>query len=94
MSGKKQRRRFSDEFKAEVVRQVQTSGRPASEIARELGINVNLLYRWRSVVEAQTPREDVAIAEELGRLRKENARLRREKEILEKATAIFAEYRR
>ena len=69
MSGKKQRRRFSDEFKAEVVRQVQTSGRPASEIARELGINVNLLYRWRSVVEAQTPREDVAIAEELGRLR-------------------------
>ena len=94
MSEKKPRRRYSDEFKAEAVRQIHQSGRTAASVARELGINANMLYNWKAEIERQMPQEDLALTEEVERLRKENAKLKREKEILEKATAIFAEYRR
>lgn len=90
------RRQFSREFKIEAVRQVRSSGRPATAIAKELGISRDLLYRWMhdvnsaSLAEAfpghgHVPPDD----EELRRLRRENARLREEREILKKAAAFF-----
>jgi transposase-like protein len=38
---------FSEEFKREAVRRLESSGQPASRIARELKIPVNKLYQWR-----------------------------------------------
>ena len=38
---------FSKEFKLEAVRMLETSGKPGTEIARELGIRRNLLYKWQ-----------------------------------------------
>jgi len=58
-----------------------------------LGINANVLYKWKDAIEAQ--REGKVLAEdereELLRLCKENKRLRMEKEILKKASAFFAQ---
>ena len=41
------RRKFTQEFKLEAVRLLTAGHRPASEIGRELGINPNLLYKWK-----------------------------------------------
>jgi len=40
------RRKFSDQYKAEAVELVKTSGRPVAEIARDLGINDGTLGNW------------------------------------------------
>lgn len=88
------KRRFSEEFKREAVRLLRDSGKSMTDIARELGVATSLLARWRTKVEAQ---ELVGLAggdaEELKRLRQENARLREEVAILGKATAFFASRR-
>lgn len=87
----KQKRKFSKEFKREAVRLLRDSGKSINQIARELGIGSGLLSQWKQLVEAEektglTPDE----LEELKQLRKDNARLKVEVEILGKATAFFA----
>ena len=42
------RRQFTDAFKSEAVRLTRESGRPVAQVARELGISDNGLYRWRT----------------------------------------------
>ena len=42
---------YPKEFKLEAVRMMETSDRPASEIASELGIRRNLLYKWKEQIE-------------------------------------------
>jgi transposase len=95
MSEKKSRKQYSDEYKSEAVRLVKESGKPAAQIARELGVNANLLHRWvREAHEAQAAgktRGDVkAEQEELIRLRRELARVTAERDFLKRAAAFFA----
>ena len=85
------RRRFSKEFKREAVKLFRESEKGITSIARELGVRPNVLRNWVDMVEAEektglSPEE----LDELKRLRKENARLKEEVEILGKATAFFA----
>jgi transposase len=87
----KMRRKFTKEFKREAVRLLRTSGKNQTQVARELGVATSVLGTWIAMVDAEektglTPDE----LEELKRLRKENARLQMEVEILGKATAFFA----
>lgn len=89
------KRRFSSEFKREAVTLVRNSGKSITQVARELGIGTSLLAKWKKELEAQqnsgmTPDE----LEELKTLRKENARLKMEVEILGEATAFFANRKR
>lgn len=42
------RRQFTDAFKSEAVRLTRESGRPGVQVARELGISDDVLYRWQS----------------------------------------------
>ena len=87
---------FTKEFKLEAVRLLENSGRPAAEVARELGIRRNQLYKWqqqlRNKVERAFPGRGLhpEMADELTRLRRENAQLKEERDILKKATAFFA----
>lgn len=99
MSATKQRRQYTEEFKAEAVRLVLESGKPIAEVARNLGIPANLLYRWRSeehrAVSAGTTRSALkAEREELVRLRRENETLRKERDFLRSAAAYFARERK
>jgi transposase len=70
---------------------VENQGYSNAQAARELGINENLLRKWRKKYGRNAPGalSDSEQAE-LARLRKENQRLRMERDILKKATAFFA----
>lgn len=92
-SGKRVRRTHSDEFRRNAVSMVEDQGYTTTQAARELGINQNLLRTWRkkygkAAVESSGLSQNDQ--EELERLRKENQRLRMERDILKKATAFFA----
>ena len=81
------------EFRAEAVRLVRETGKPSTEIARDLGVCVETLRSWikRQEIDAGE-REGLTTAEreELRRLRRDNRVLREEREILKKAAAFFA----
>lgn len=91
----KKRKKYTREFRDSAVELITEQGYQISEAARNLGINATMLGRWK--------REDVGcgninggspsgreVQAELTRLRKENHRLRMEREILKKAAAFFA----
>ena len=94
--GKKRRRRaFSEEFKAETVRLVRESGKSIGAIARELDLTETALRRWIRQAEIDTGRGPAGALttserDELTQLRRENKRLRMERDILKRATAFFA----
>lgn len=85
-------KRFTQEFKDEAVRRCTEAGRRQSDVARDLGIGHSTLERWLWQARGRMPPvAGVETAEEeLARLRRENAILREEREILKKATAFFA----
>jgi transposase len=93
----KSRRHFDQQFKVDAVRLVTESGRPVSEIAKELGINRNQLDHWKRLLgkkalQAAFPGNGNLNPEkkELEELRRELARVKEEREILKKAMAVFS----
>lgn len=92
---KRKRRKFSAEFKAETVRLVRDSDRNVSTIARELDLTETALRRWVQQAEVDAGRGPTGALttserEELAQLRRDNKRLRMERDILKRATAFFA----
>lgn len=89
-----ERRKYTEEFKREAVRLMETSGKPIAQLARDLGINDNNLYRWRGVYgnpSQASPNGSTAEMEaELKRLRREVEVLRQERDILKKAMSIVS----
>lgn len=89
-----ERRKYSEEFKREAVRLMESSGKAIAEVARDLGINDNNLYRWRSVygreVQSSSTSSVSEMETELKRLQRENEVLRQERDILKKAMSIVS----
>ena len=83
---------YSPEFKTQAISLVREAGRPASAVARELGINTNTLYNWLSSVSATSPKKiaNNESAAEIKRLKKALAQAEMERDILKKAAAYFA----
>jgi transposase len=86
--------RYSREFKLEAVRQAALGEKPKAQIARALGIRVGHLRDWRLQFEEEA-RSGVthpppAAGQDLEQLRRENAKLKVENEILKKAAIYFA----
>jgi transposase len=95
MSERKSRRQYSDEYKSEAVRLANDSGKLITQVARELGVNANVLHRWmREEREAQSAGKTrggvKAEQEEIARLRRELARVSQERDFLKRAAAFFA----
>jgi transposase len=93
-----QRRVYTKEFKAEAVALAEKKEKPVSQIAKNLGINENMLRRWMQVSRESAgsglqafPGHGRPKDAELARLRKENKLLREANEILKKAAVIFAQ---
>lgn len=88
------RKSYTEEFKREAVRLMETSGKSVAEIARDLGINDNNLYRWRGLYGSQGQRATngslTEMEAELKRLRREVEVLRQERDILKKAMSIVS----
>lgn len=88
---------YSKEFKLEALRLMNETDRPASQIAMELGIRRNQLYKWNDqmtkkgdVASAKRGRPKKADESEISKLKRENKRLQEENEILKKAAVFFA----
>jgi transposase len=90
------RRQFSREYKLEAVRRVSDGGRAPSVVARELGINPNMLRTWRRQLTTAGAAAGLGGSpltsqdEEIRRLRRENAVLKQERDFLKSATVFFA----
>ena len=92
---------YAEEFKRDAVHLVETSGKPKTQVARELGVSESALYRWieqygagqsqPTTLNGQSMKE---LEAELKRLRRENEVLRQEREILKKAISIYSQDRR
>jgi len=80
--------RYDGDFKKEAVRLVRESGKPAAQIARELGIRIPNLYNWINLSKDNGPFSDQG--KEIAQLKKDLARAERERDILKKAVAIFS----
>jgi len=75
------------------VRLASLGDKPKAKIARELGIRVNQLRKWRLDFEEErtgVTKQMAVVDDDLGRLRRENARLKEENEILKNAAIYFA----
>ena len=93
---KKTRQVFSIEFKREAVRLLEQGDKEGSQLARELGIKRNQLYKWKAEIDAhgdaafpgkgRRPKQE----SNTDALEKEVARLKEENEILKKAAVYFA----
>jgi transposase len=89
------RKRYTEEFKREAVRLVESRGdRTISDVAESLAVAQNLLHSWKrayadTAAEVRQARGETP-EDELKRLRREVAQLKRDKEILKKAAAFFA----
>ena len=90
------RRKFGREFKVEAVRMIDEHGLSVKEVARELDFHPNMLRKWKQQLAAEDQQAFPGIGklsaeqQELSRLRQENPRLRMERDISRRATAIFA----
>ena len=93
-----QRKHFTPEFKQAAVRRAASGDATVLEVARELGIRTDRLREW--IAQAQGSRRrlrpagpsapPLSLDEEVRQLRRENAQLREERDILKKAAAFFA----
>ncbi len=89
-------KQYDKEFKIEAVQLASEKGNTQAQVQRELGIGQGVISRWKRELEADSehafpgkghlkPQDD-----ELRQLKRENERLRRERNILKKAVAIFS----
>jgi transposase len=91
------RQRFSKEFKLEAVRLLDSGKKSAVELALELGVRRNQLYKWKEQLSAKKEaafrgpgRKPACEESEVSRLKRELEKVTEERDILKKAVAYFA----
>jgi transposase len=92
---KKPRKSYSREFRIEAVRMTTEGGISVAQAARDLEVNESTLHNWRRQFRQwgagpAAGKEDLSLAEENRRLRKDNATLREERDFLKKAAVWLA----
>ncbi len=89
-------KRYTKEFKLEALRLADQSEKPVTAVARELGLRVNQIYKWKQQLESNGSEafpgkgRQAGLEAENARLRQELERSREENQILKKAAAYFA----
>jgi len=85
-------KRYTEEFKAEAIKQVTDRGHAAAEVAARLGVSAWSLHRW--IKDRQVPQAERIEAQQqsvqLRQLRADLKRVTEERDILKKAAAYFA----
>jgi transposase len=100
---RKKYQRYTREFKLEAIRLAEESDKPVTQVARELGLRVNQIYKWKQQLEekqetafsGQRGREPSEKDKdgEIRRLKKALAESREENEFLKKTALFFARHR-
>ena len=96
MSEPKRRRRFDAPFKLDAVRLIDQSDHTISDIAKDLGVRAELLYRWKRELDKDPQQAFPGKGrlkpeqEQLRQLEQELARVKQERDILKKALAYFS----
>jgi transposase len=89
----KTRPAYPDEFRREAV-QMLRAGRTPRELAQSLGVSEQTLRNWRRQAQFDRGERDDGLStderDELRRLRRENVRLKQERDLLKRAAAFFA----
>jgi transposase len=87
------RRKFDRDFREGAVRIVRETGKPIAQVARELGVNEGTLGNWCGRDRQARSNGDGSLTEdervELGRLRRENAELAMERDVLKRSVALW-----
>ena len=94
----RKRVRVGKDFKLEAVRLLENGQKPAAQLALELGIRRNQLYKWQAQLREQgeanafrgSGAKPLSERSEIERLRQELKRVTEERDILKKAAAYFA----
>lgn len=85
------RAKYDEEFKKNAVKLSFASPKSVKQVAEDLGISENLIYRWRKKYTQDGDKTRYAtLEEEMKALKLENAELKIERDMLKKATAYFA----
>jgi transposase len=88
------RRKYSPEFKKGAVEQARQPGVSCAQVARELGIGANLLSRWQPEIDSQGQQAFSGSGdgrdEEVARLKRGLARVKKERDFLREAATFFA----
>jgi len=87
------RRKYSEEFKREAVNLTRQPDTSVSQVARDIGVNAGQLFRWRRELEGDSkafPGVGVARDQELLAVKRELAKVKRERDFLRDAAAYFA----
>ena len=87
------RRKFDEDFREGAVRIVRETGKPIAQVARELGINEGTLGNWCAKDRRPRGGDGGALSEderaELARLRRENAELAMQRDVLKRSVALW-----
>lgn len=97
MNKKRKRKRYTDEFKAEVLRAVETRGqRTIGEVAASLGVSESLVHTWKSRTGPEAAHVDrgETLDQEVRRLRREVSDLKKDRDVLVKSIAVFVKERK
>jgi transposase len=90
------RKQYTSEFKREAVRLMESSEKPPSDLARQLGVRRNQLYKWKEQSDKRGAEAFPGIGrrsahgDEIARLKRELEQVKEERDILKKAAAYFA----
>jgi transposase len=93
-------KRYSQAFKREALRLLETSDKSIAEIERDLGLSAGLLYKWRERYQvgdngpdelSLEDSDEQALRAELRRVKRELEEVKQERDILKKAMAIFSQ---
>ena len=96
---RKKTKSYPESFRKEAVRLANLPDRTAVDVAKELGLHVGQIYNWKTQFSKLSKGQfkihegadhSIEESDELRRLRRENAKLRVERDFLKKATAYFA----
>ena len=92
-----QKKSYTEEFKREALRLLESSGKPVAVIERELGLSAGLLHHWRKRFQVNTASNALELSEveqlklELREAKRELARVQMERDILKKTVGIFSQ---
>ena len=97
MTKKKKRNRYTEAFKVEALRAVENRGnRTIAEVAAGLGVAEHLLHSWKSRAGSAGAQHDrgESMEDEVRRLRRELAEVKKDREVLVKSIAVFVKERK